>query len=162
MICTGVWVCDYTMTTGIDFDHFVKARQAGRPVVEDIPKFDLEQYIANYRGGSILCSSCQPLMALGKTRVDRLLLIGSTAPLLAPEALRAAVSEAKHGRDVGRYDAVLAAIREILPGDINAVPDSAWVDRTNRQVKAESDRLEAELKGYKNNLIKESIRVCMS
>lgn len=101
-------------------------------------------------------------MSPGKTRVDRLLLIGTTAPLLAPEALRAAVAEAKQGRDVGRYDAVLAAIREILPGDINAVPDSAWVDRTNRQVKAESDRLETELKGYKNNLIKESIRVCIS
>lgn len=72
------------------------------------------------------------------------------------------MTEAKQGRDVGRYDAVVAAIREILPGDINAVPDSAWIDRTNKQVKAESDRLETELKGYKNNLIKESIRVCMS
>ncbi|KAL9043169.1 MAG: hypothetical protein Q9180_000049 [Flavoplaca navasiana] len=132
------------MTTGVEYTYFTRARQAGRPVVEDLPKSDLEQYIANYRG---------------KTRVDRLLLIGTTAPLLAPEALRAAVSEAKQGRDVGRYDAVLAAVREILPGDINAVPDSAWVDRTNRQVKAESDRLETELKGYKNNLIKESIRM---
>lgn len=72
------------------------------------------------------------------------------------------MSEAKQGRDVGRYDAVVAAIREILPGDINAVSDSAWIDRTNKQVKAESDRLETELKGYKNNLIKESIRVSIS
>ncbi|KAL8756813.1 MAG: hypothetical protein Q9199_002668 [Rusavskia elegans] len=132
------------MTIGNDSAYFIKARQAGRPVVKDLPKFDLDQYIANYRG---------------KTRFDRLLLIGTTAPLLAPEALRAAVTEAKQGRDVGRYDAVVAAIREILPGDINAVPDSAWIDRTNKQVKAESDRLETELKGYKNNLIKESIRM---
>lgn len=72
------------------------------------------------------------------------------------------MSEAKQGRDVGRYNAVVAAIRGILPGDINAVSDSAWIDRTNKQVKAESDRLETELKGYKNNLIKESIRVSMS
>ena len=151
------------MTAGVEYTYFTKARQAGRPVVEDLPKSDLEQYIANYRGMlAFVCAQHPRLMSVGKTRVDRLLLIGTTAPLLAPEALRAAVSEAKQGRDVGRYDAVLAAVREILPGDIDAVPDSAWVDRTNRQVKAESDRLETELKGYKNNLIKESIRVRIS
>lgn len=95
----------------------------------------------------------------GRTRFDRLLLIGTTAPLLAPEALRSAVIEAKQGRDVGRYEAALAAIREILPGDAYAIPDSLWIDRTNKQVKAETDRLNMELKGYKNNLIKESTRV---
>ena len=41
----------------------------------------------------------------------------------------------------------------------DVVPDLAWVDKMTRQVKVETDRLEAELKGYKNNLIKESIRV---
>jgi COP9 signalosome complex subunit 1 len=34
-----------------------------------------------------------------------------------------------------------------------------WMEATTKQVKAETDRLEFELKGYKNNLIKESIRV---
>ncbi len=34
-----------------------------------------------------------------------------------------------------------------------------WIDRMTKQTKAETDRLELELKGYKNNLIKESIRV---
>jgi len=41
----------------------------------------------------------------------------------------------------------------------SAAPDLNWVDTKQRQVKAETDRLEGELKGYKNNLIKESIRV---
>ena len=41
----------------------------------------------------------------------------------------------------------------------DVVPDLAWVDKMTRQVTIETDRLEAELKGYKNNLIKESIRV---
>lgn len=41
----------------------------------------------------------------------------------------------------------------------DVVPDLAWVDKMTKQVKSETDRLEAELKGYKNNLIKESIRV---
>jgi hypothetical protein len=39
------------------------------------------------------------------------------------------------------------------------VRDQAWVDTVGKQNLAETARLEAELKGYKNNLIKESIRV---
>lgn len=30
--------------------YFSRVRQAGRPVVEDLPKFDLDAYIANYKG----------------------------------------------------------------------------------------------------------------
>jgi COP9 signalosome complex subunit 1 len=37
--------------------------------------------------------------------------------------------------------------------------DSAWIEKKDKQNKAETTRLEHELKGYKNNLIKESIRV---
>jgi hypothetical protein len=36
----------------------------------------------------------------------------------------------------------------------------AWAEKTSREVKEEQDKLEHELKSYKNNLIKESIRVC--
>lgn len=103
--------------------------------------------------------SSRLLRILGKTRFDRLLHIGTTSILLAPEALRYAVAEAKQGRDIRRYDAAVSAIREIMPGDRNATPDVAWKEKVNKQIKAESDRLETELKGYKNNLIKESIRV---
>lgn len=78
---------------------------------------------------------------------------------MAPEALRYAVAEAKQGRDVGRYDAATAAMRDIMPYDPHATPDTVWKENVNKLVKAESDRLETELKGYKNNLIKESIRV---
>lgn len=130
--------------TASESTYFGKARQAGRPVVKDLPKFDLDAYIANYRG---------------KTRFDRLLLIGTTSPLLAPEALRYAVAEAKQGRDVSRYDTILSAIQEIIPKDPLAIPDLSWKEHVAKQVKAESDRLETELKGYKNNLIKESIRM---
>lgn len=79
--------------------------------------------------------------------------------MLAPEALRYAVAEAKQGRDIRRYDAAVSAIREIMPGDRNVTADVAWKEKVQKQIKAESDRLETELKGYKNNLIKESIRV---
>ncbi len=51
------------------------------------------------------------------------------------------------------------SLHQIVPDDPDATPDLGWIDRTIKQVKTETDRLEQELKGYKNNLIKESIRV---
>jgi COP9 signalosome complex subunit 1 len=47
----------------------------------------------------------------------------------------------------------------VAPDDPDARLDMNWMETTAKQVKAETDRLEFELKGYKNNLIKESIRV---
>ena len=73
--------------------------------------------------------------------------------------MKAASAEAKLGKDVGRYDVAVSTLQEIAPGDPDAIPDLGWIDKTTTQVKAETDRLELELKGYKNNLIKESIRV---
>lgn len=69
------------------------------------------------------------------------------------------MKEAKSGKDVERYKAAIKALGEIMLAVEDIVPDTAWVDKTTRQVKIESERLEAELRGYKNNLIKESIRV---
>ena len=54
----------------------------------------------------------------------------------------------------------MAYLREIAPGDADATPDLDWIDRMKKQVKSATDKMELELKGYKNNLIKESIRVC--
>jgi len=53
-------------------------------------------------------------------------------------------------------------LQEIGPQEAEAQRDQSWIDKTNKQNEAETIRLEAELKGYKNNLIKESIRVCSS
>lgn len=50
-------------------------------------------------------------------------------------------------------------LKEIAPEDEDGNPDIAWIDRTSKKVTIDTDRLEQELKGYKNNLIKESIRV---
>ena len=108
------------------------------------PKLDLDQYIANYRG---------------RTRFHRLYHIGKTSSYLAPEALKQAVLEAKRGLDVSLYQKAVAVLAEVAPNEPEARLDSAWVDRTELAVKKETVRLEQELKGYKNNLIKESIRV---
>jgi len=60
------------------------------------------------------------------------------------------------------YQAVTKALYQIVPDDPDATLDSAWISKTQAEVNKETARLEAELKGYKNNLIKESIRVRMT
>jgi hypothetical protein len=72
-----------------------------------------------------------------------------------------AVIEAKKGSDVQMYQEVIALHKRASRGkssDINF--DSVWAAQQEKKNNAETSRLENELKGYKNNLIKESIRVC--
>ena len=99
-------------------------------------------------------------VSTGRTRFERLLLIGTSSPYLCLEALKAAIVEAKQGNDVQRYENAVSYLREIAPNDPDATLDLDWIDRMKKQVKAATDKMELELKGYKNNLIKESIRVC--
>lgn len=95
----------------------------------------------------------------GRTRFDRLYLIGTSSTVLSTEALKLAVAEAKSGKDVSQYDKAVRALSEVAPNEPDASLDAAWVHNVQRQVQAQSERLEQELRGYKNNLIKESIRV---
>ena len=77
------------------------------------------------------------------------------------EALKAAIAEAKKGTDVQRYENAVLYLHEVAPSDADATPDLNWIDTMKKQVKSATDKMELELKGYKNNLIKESIRVCL-
>jgi hypothetical protein len=96
----------------------------------------------------------------GRTRFRRLYLIGACSPVLRIEALRAAVAEARSGNDLKSYEDALQLLRRSSRGsEIEFQADSAWIEKKDKQNKAETTRLEHELKGYKNNLIKESIRV---
>lgn len=110
----------------------------------DLPKFDLESYIANYAGF---------------TRIDRLQHIGSHSPYLAVDAYRLAIAEAKKGKNVGLYTTLVEQFSGIAPQDPAALTDTAWAEKKTREVQQEQERLEHELKSYKNNLIKESIRM---
>jgi len=110
----------------------------------DPPKFDLESYIANYTG---------------YTRIDRLHHIGAHSPYLASDAYRLAIAEAKRGKNVDLYTTLVEQFSRIAPQDPASVTDTAWVEKKTREVREEHDRLEHELKSYKNNLIKESIRM---
>jgi COP9 signalosome complex subunit 1 len=70
------------------------------------------------------------------------------------------VREAKTGKDVRRYIEAQTHLETIGPEEPEAIRDKSWIERTEKQNLAEAKRLEEELKGYKNNLVKESIRVC--
>lgn len=132
------------MTSTDILNFFTVMESQGAVIVRDAPKFDLELYISNYRG---------------RTRFDRLLLIGRSSVPLCVDALNAAITEAKKGRDVQRYRDAWECIRLAAPNEPQAQWDQAWVDKTEKENKAELHRLEGELRGYKNNLIKESIRI---
>lgn len=69
------------------------------------------------------------------------------------------MTEAKKGRNVAHYNAALEAINRIASDEPEAQRDTQWVANMEKQNKIDGARLETELKGYKNNLIKESIRV---
>lgn len=55
----------------------------------------------------------------------------------------------------------MECLHAAAPSEPEAVLDKSWISHTESSNKAYTNRLEAELKVYKNNLIKESIRVCI-
>ncbi|KAF2673242.1 hypothetical protein BT63DRAFT_410274 [Microthyrium microscopicum] len=111
---------------------------------KETPKIDLDSYITNYEG---------------RLLIERLATIGSSNSHLAPEALHLAVKQAKQGINAERYTELAKQLQSVAPNDPLAVIDTDWIAITNRRTRAETERLDAELKQYKNNLIKESIRM---
>ncbi|KAI1106901.1 26S proteasome subunit RPN7-domain-containing protein [Jackrogersella minutella] len=124
--------------------YFTAMDNQGGIIVRDAPKLDLDLYISNYRG---------------RTRFDRLLLIGQCSVPLCVDALKSAMAEAKRGKDIQRYRDTWECIRTAAPDEPEARWDEAWVSSVDAANKLETNRLETELKGYKNNLVKESIRI---
>ncbi|KAK9417110.1 putative 26S proteasome subunit RPN7-domain-containing protein [Seiridium cardinale] len=123
---------------------FTAMDNQGNVIVKDAPKLDLDLYISNYKG---------------RTRFDRLLLIGQSSVPLCVDALKAAIVEAKKGKDTQRYRNAWEAIRIAAPNEPEAQWDQAWLDKTEQSNKTETHRLDIELKQYKNNLVRESIRI---
>jgi len=91
--------------------------------------------------------------------VNRLLNIARLCPPLALDALRLAIPTSKSAKDTQQYLDLIKLLHSINPDDPLATVDAAWVEKTNKLNEHETDRLEHELRGYKNNLIKESIRM---
>ncbi|EEP76704.1 hypothetical protein UREG_01553 [Uncinocarpus reesii 1704] len=136
------------------------------PRLDDPPKFDLESYIGNY-GGMLSRTFLSRLirgneignLTLGRTRFHRLHFIGTHSTYLSVEALKLAIAEARGGKDVTNYQKAVEALTKVAPSEAEASIDTEWIEQTLKDVQADTDRLEHELKGYKNNLIKESIRM---
>lgn len=107
-------------------------------------------------------ASANVMCALGATRLQRLHHIGSTSMYLAVDAYHLAISEAKHGKDIDLHRTLVDEFSQLCPDDPMAKPNLEWADKKEREVREEGEKLEHELRSYKNNLIKESIRVCIA
>jgi len=93
--------------------------------------------------------------------IQRLICIGNQCPPLAPEAFKLAINLLKKTLDVTTYREAVKGLANVAPNDANAVLDEEWIEQTSKTVRLKTEKLEAELKSYKNNMIKESIRVCI-
>ena len=71
-----------------------------------------------------------------------------------------AIAEAKKSKNIDLYLQLAEELSGIAPQDPAAFTDTTWAEKKAQDSQREQDRLEHELKSYKNNLIKESIRVC--
>jgi COP9 signalosome complex subunit 1 len=70
-----------------------------------------------------------------------------------------AITEVLKSKDVSEYMAIVEEFQNLAPNESLAQINTTWAEQTTKHNKMETDRLEHELKTYKNNLIKESIRV---
>ncbi|KAK6719807.1 hypothetical protein SNK05_002932 [Fusarium graminearum] len=123
---------------------FSQQSNTGGIIVREQPKLDLDLYISNYTG---------------RTRIDRLIQIGKSSVPLCIDALKLAIVEAKAGSDLTQYAEAWNCLRVAAPQEPEAQLETEWVDRVERENKAETTRLESQLKQYRHNLIKESIRM---
>jgi COP9 signalosome complex subunit 1 len=100
------------------------------------PSFELDTWASHYEG---------PLLPL------RLVHMATACPALRNQALELALSIAKAGKDVQLYNKLCEM------GDVR--PDAAWAEQQYEDNQRQLAKMESELKGYKNNLIRESIRM---
>jgi COP9 signalosome complex subunit 1 len=109
------------------------------------PNWDLDQYILNYSGHG---------------QIHRLKFIALKSQPLQVDALRHAARLIKETTlNVPLYQETVEQLRLVDTSLPESVHDQTWIDNAARTTKSTTEKLEAELKNYKNNLIKESIRV---
>lgn len=126
-------------------------------VVEN-PTLDLEQYASSYSG----------LM-----RIERLQFIADRCPQLRVEALKMALSFVQRTFNVDVYEEIHRKLSEAIryQGEVQNAPDAlpegsldpppldtAWVEATRKKALLKLEKLDTDLKNYKGNSIKESIR----
>jgi len=117
-------------------------------LIVDAPvNLDLDSYISNYQG---------------HTKVNRACFIAERCPALEVEAYKLALVETQTSSlDTQKYEHIVTRLNAALKArNEPEVPvDKEWIQTTQKQAKAMTEKLEAELRNYKNNMIKESIRM---
>ncbi|KAF6017632.1 GPS1 [Bugula neritina] len=129
--------------------------EAEELVVVQNPSLDLDTYIASYQG---------------MAKLQRLLFIADRCPSLQHEALRMALSTVMQTYNTMAYQSVHRKLSEsitsgsmlpdALAGLVRNVPplDTAWIDTTAKRAAQKLEKLDIDLKNYRGNSIKESIR----
>ncbi|KAJ3192693.1 COP9 signalosome complex subunit 1 [Irineochytrium annulatum] len=123
-----------------------KKKRTSRTLIGEV-SLDLETYISNYSGN---------------TKVKRLEFIADVCPSLTVDALRTAIEDVKSkGMNHVKYSQLCNKLNDALAsrGQQPLPLDSSWVEVTQMNARKKTEKLENELKGYKNNSIKESIRM---
>lgn len=119
-------------------------------VVEN-PTMDLDGYVSNYKG---------------ITKLQRLMFISKHCPTFAVDALKMCANAVRSTHNVDMYREVITRLTESFnQEDGGAGPqgqgpdlDNHWVETTTKRAIQKLDKLDQDLKTYKNNSIKESIR----
>ncbi|KAK7484674.1 hypothetical protein BaRGS_00024082 [Batillaria attramentaria] len=119
------------------------------------PSLDLEQYTTQYTG---------------LARLNRLMFIADHCPALRVEALRMALNYVMTTFNTNMYGVIHRKLQEAvsasssLPdavaGSVHSVPplDVPWMETTAKKAAFKLEKLDTDLKNYKSNSIKESIR----
>ncbi|KAG0265663.1 COP9 signalosome complex subunit 1 [Mortierella polycephala] len=133
-----------------------KRKRFVKVVEVDTPNnLDLDAYIASYKG---------------HTKINRLEFIADRCPSLQIEALKLAITELKNTQtlNIPRLSNLVKRLNDTVkfgvPGSSNVSNDllnvdKAWADSQALKAKQHTELLEGELKNYKRNSIKESIRM---
>merc|ERR1719450_206741 len=119
-------------------------------IVEN-PTLDLDAYNANYKGIA---------------KLQRLMFISKHCPGFAMDALKMCAAAVRSTHNVDLYREVMTRLTELLnqedggAGASGQQPDldNHWIETTSKRGIQKLDKLDQDLKTYKNNSIKESIR----
>ncbi|XP_075225012.1 COP9 signalosome subunit 1b isoform X2 [Lycorma delicatula] len=123
------------------------------PYLVENPTLDLEAYANSYTG---------------LARLYRLMYIADHCPSLRIEALKMAITYVMMTFNVNLYqqlhkklqDAMSVSLPDVAIGGTQDVPtlDLVWVETRNKKAALKLEKLDTDLKNYKSNSIKESIR----
>ncbi|XP_074647226.1 COP9 signalosome complex subunit 1-like isoform X2 [Tubulanus polymorphus] len=125
------------------------------PYIVENTTLDLENYSNSFRG---------------LAKLNRLLYVADHCPALRVESLRIALSYVQQTFNTNMYQQIHKKLQEavssssILPdaiaGVVHNIPalDSQWVETTAKKASVKLERLDIDLKNYRSNSIKESIR----